>query len=174
MQPCIIGVPTRCATHQSGPRLLTKHQRRSETQMATALTDRFVARYLREAEHRERSMPVSAKDQRKDTMTKSMRAVAALIAAAGATGAIGLAAPAAHADTNDGKFLAAMKSEGITDHVSPQHAIEAAHAVCQKLDAGQTPTQVANDVLNSSAMPAYHSGFFVGASIKEYCPQHMP
>jgi hypothetical protein len=23
-------------------------------------------------------------------------------------------------------------------------------------------------------VPAYHSGFFVGASIKEYCPQHMP
>jgi hypothetical protein len=107
-------------------------------------------------------------------MKKSMRAVAALIAAAGATGAIGLAAPIAHADTNDGKFLAAMKSEGITDHVSPQHAIEAAHAVCQKLDAGQTPTQVANDVLNSSSMPAYHAGFFVGASIKEYCPQYMP
>src|SRR5215468_2693744 len=97
-------------------------------------------------------------------MKKSMRAFATLIAAASASGAIGLAAAVAHADTNDAKFLAALKSEGITDHVSPQHAI----------DAGQTPTQVANDVLNSSAMPAYHSGYFVGASIKEYCPQHMP
>jgi hypothetical protein len=29
-------------------------------------------------------------------------------------------------------------------------------------------------VLNSSNMPAYHSGYFVGASIKEYCPQYMP
>jgi hypothetical protein len=103
-------------------------------------------------------------------MKKSVQAFAALIAAAGA---IGLATPIAHADTNDGKFLAAMNSEGITDHVSPQHAIEAAHTVCQKLDAGQTPTQVANDVLNSSTMPAYQSGYFVGASIKEYCPQHM-
>ena len=142
--------------------------------MATALTDRFVARYLREAEQPRAVNASFGKDERKDTMKKSMRAVAALIAAAGATGAIGLAAPIAHADTNDGKFLAAMKSEGITDHVSPQHAIEAAHTVCQKLDAGMTPTQVANDVLNSSTMPAYHSGFFVGASIKEYCPQHMP
>ena len=106
-------------------------------------------------------------------MKKSMRAFATLIAAAGATGAIGLAAPVAHADTNDGKFLAALKAEGITDHVSPQHAIEAGHTVCQKLDAGQTPTQVANDVLNSSALPAYQSGYFVGASIKEYCPQYM-
>ena len=84
------------------------------------------------------------------------------------------AAPIAHADTNDGRFLAALTSEGITDHISPQHAIEAGHTVCQKLNAGQTPTQVANDVLNSSAMPAYQSGYFVGASIKEYCPQHMP
>ena len=106
-------------------------------------------------------------------MKKSMRAFATLIAAAGAAGAIGLAAPVAHADTNDGKFLAALNAEGITDHISPQHAIEAGHTVCQKLDAGQTPTQVANDVLNSSTMPAYHAGYFVGASIKEYCPQHM-
>jgi hypothetical protein len=84
------------------------------------------------------------------------------------------AASIAHADTNDNKFLAAMKSEGITDHVSPQHAIEAAHSVCQKLDSGETPTQVANDVLNSSTMPAYHSGYFVGASINAYCPQYAP
>ena len=107
-------------------------------------------------------------------MKKSMRAFATLIAAAGAAGAIGLAAPVAHADTNDGKFLAALKAEGITDHISPQHAIEAGHIVCQKLDAGQTPTQVANDVLNSSAMPAYQSGYFVGASINAYCPQYAP
>jgi hypothetical protein len=106
-------------------------------------------------------------------MKKSMRAFATLIAAAGVTAAIGSAATVAHAETNDGKFLAALKSEGITDHVSPQHAIEAGHTVCQKLDAGQTPTQVANDVLNSSTMPAYHAGYFVGASIKEYCPQYL-
>ena len=84
------------------------------------------------------------------------------------------AASTAHADTNDNKFLAEMKSEGITDHVSPQHAIEAAHMVCQKLDSGMTPTEVANDVLNSSSMPAYHCGYFVGAAIKVYCPQYTP
>jgi hypothetical protein len=80
----------------------------------------------------------------------------------------------AHADTNDNKFLAALKSEGITDHISPEHAIDAAHSVCQKLDGGETPTQVANDVLNNSTMPAYHAGYFVGASINAYCPQYMP
>jgi len=82
------------------------------------------------------------------------------------------AAATAHADTNDSKFLAVLKSEGITDHVSPAHAIEAAHTVCQKLDDGQTPSAVASDVLNSSNMPAYHSGYFVGASIDAYCPQY--
>jgi hypothetical protein len=65
-----------------------------------------------------------------------------------------------------------LKCEGITDHISPQHAIEAGHTVCKKLDSGMTPTQVANDVLNSSVMPAYHSGYFVGASITVYCPQY--
>jgi hypothetical protein len=36
-----------------------------------------------------------------------------------------------------------------------------------------TPTDVAGDVLNSSVMPAYHAGYFVGASINAYCPQYM-
>ena len=87
---------------------------------------------------------------------------------------IGLLAgsPTAHADTTDDKFLAALKSEGITDHVSSAHAIEAGHFVCVKLDNGVSANDVVNDVLNSSSMPAYHSGFFVGASIDAYCPRH--
>ena len=92
------------------------------------------------------------------------------IALVGPLGAVATA----HADNNDNKFLTAMKSEGITDHVSSQHAIEAGHSVCQKLDGGETPTQVANDVLNSSSMPAYQAGYFVGASIDSYCTQYAP
>ena len=102
-------------------------------------------------------------------MTKRLF-VAVAVALIGPLGA----ASTAHADSNDNKFLAAMKSEGITDHVSSQHAIEAAHSVCQKLDSGETPTQVANDVLNSSSMPAYQAGYFVGASIDAYCAQYAP
>ena len=52
------------------------------------------------------------------------------------------AAATAHADTDDQRFLVSLKSEGITDHVSPSHAIEAAHSVCQKLDGGETPIKV--------------------------------
>ena len=84
------------------------------------------------------------------------------------------AASTAHADTNDDKFLATLKREGITDHISPAHAIEAGHTVCQKLDQGMTLTDVAYEVLNSSNMPAYQSGYFVGASIAAYCPQYAP
>ncbi len=96
--------------------------------------------------------------------------VAAAVALIGPLGAV----QTAHADTNDNKFIALLQSEGITDHISPSHAIEAAHSVCSKLDAGETPTAVANDVLNSSTMPAYHCGYFVGAAIKVYCPQFTP
>ena len=108
------------------------------------------------------------------TAVISLRATRVLVAVVALPLGPLAAATAAHADTDDQTFLAALKSEGITDHVSPAHAIEAAHSVCQKLDAGETPTQVANDVLNSSTMPAYHSGYFVGASINAYCPQYEP
>ncbi len=96
--------------------------------------------------------------------------VAVAVALIGPLGAVSTA----HADTTDNNFLAMLRSEGITDHVSPQHAIEAAHSVCQKLDEGESPNAVANDVLNNSAMPAYHCGYFVGAAIKAYCPQYTP
>ena len=97
--------------------------------------------------------------------------VAAAIAVIAPLGAV----QTAHADTNDNKFIALLNSEGITDHIAPSHAIEAAHSVCTKLDGGMSLQRtVANDVLNSSTMPAYHSGYFVGAAIKVYCPQYTP
>jgi hypothetical protein len=80
--------------------------------------------------------------------------------------------PTAHADSIDDKFLASLRNEGITDHVSSGHAIEAGHFVCTKLDNGVSVADVVNDVLASSSMPAYHSGYFVGASIDAYCPRH--
>jgi Protein of unknown function (DUF732) len=83
------------------------------------------------------------------------------------------AAATAHADSHDQMFLSALQSEGITDHVSSSHAIEAGHMVCDKLDGGLSPSDEASDVLLSSQMPAYHAGYFVGASIKAYCPQYQ-
>jgi Protein of unknown function (DUF732) len=50
--------------------------------------------------------------------------------------------------------------------------IEAGHAVCQEFDAGKSASDIANEVLNGSDMPAYHCGFFVGAAVRAYCPQY--
>ena len=52
MKLCIIGVPARCATHQSGFKLLVSNGIK-EALMTTALTDRIVARYMREAQQRQ-------------------------------------------------------------------------------------------------------------------------
>lgn len=99
-----------------------------------------------------------------------MRVLIAVVALLGPLGTVATA----HADPGDAQFLAALKSQGITDNVSPAHAIEAGHLVCQKLDQGLTPTEVADDVVSSSSMPAYHSGYFVSAAITAYCPQYTP
>ncbi|OBG75756.1 MULTISPECIES: DUF732 domain-containing protein [unclassified Mycobacterium] len=81
------------------------------------------------------------------------------------------ATPAAHANAGDDAFLTALKGKGI-NFESPDAAVNSAHAVCHELDAGQTPEQVANDVLSSSKLDGYHAGYFVGLSIKAYCPKY--
>jgi hypothetical protein len=79
----------------------------------------------------------------------------------------------AHADRAnvDAGFRAALSSHGIM-YSSPEVAVVAAHLVCTKIDGGETPTQVAQEVLNYSRLDTYHAGYFVGASIAVYCPQH--
>lgn len=82
------------------------------------------------------------------------------------------AAQTAHADTTDQKFLAALEEQGIIDQSSAGHAIEAAHYICARLDAGDTPLAVMQEVLISSGLPEFHTGFFVAQSIYSYCPRH--
>ncbi len=81
-------------------------------------------------------------------------------------------APTAQADPNDDAFIAALEAKGIT-YESRQTAINSGHLVCHELDLGQTPEQVANDVLNSSHLDGYHAGYFVGVSIRAYCPNYV-
>jgi hypothetical protein len=52
MRPFNIGIPARCAKHQSGFKLLVSNGIK-EAPMTTALTDRIVARYMREAQQRQ-------------------------------------------------------------------------------------------------------------------------
>jgi uncharacterized protein DUF732 len=84
---------------------------------------------------------------------------------------VGVTAPAAHADAVDNNFLSALKAKGI-NVASPQAAIIAGHEVCDELDLGRQPSDVANDVTKNSNLDGYHAGFFVGASIAAYCPRH--
>ncbi|MEB4211530.1 DUF732 domain-containing protein [Mycobacterium sp. 94-17] len=98
--------------------------------------------------------------------------VARLLVTAAASAAVLAAAPIARADTTDQKFLAALAEQGIVDQASAAHAIEAAHFVCARLDTGETPMAVMQDVLSSSNLPEFHTGFFVAQSIYSYCPRH--
>jgi hypothetical protein len=87
-------------------------------------------------------------------------------------GLLGLA-PVAHADAADNQFLAMLKKDDI-NHASASAAIAAGKKVCEYLDTGMNLTNVEQDVENSSGLPDYDTGFFVGAAIKAYCPQFMP
>jgi Protein of unknown function (DUF732) len=84
---------------------------------------------------------------------------------------VGVAAPTAHADAVDDNFLAALRAKGIK-FASAQTAIIAGHVVCDQLDLGRQPSDVATDVTKNSNLDGYHAGFFVGASIGAYCPRH--
>ncbi len=113
------------------------------------------------------------------THVHSPRRVLPLFAACVVSVVALLAASFVHADPADidAHFLAALSSHGIT-YSSPEVMIAAGQVACTELDRGETPTTVAQDVMNnkdvltSSNLDAYHSGFFVGASIAAYCPEH--
>jgi len=98
-------------------------------------------------------------------------AMVTTFAAIALMGPLGAAAPIARAEPIDDRFLAALQAQGIT-YQSPEAAVAAGHLVCQELDQGETPQQVAQDVINVSNLDPFHAGYFVGASIGAYCPNH--
>jgi hypothetical protein len=97
---------------------------------------------------------------------------AGLLSVAGLLGLLG-PAPIARADASDDKFLAILKKDDI-NHASAASAIAAGKKVCEYLDSGMKLEGVESDVENSSGLPDYDTGFFVGAAIKAYCPSFMP
>ena len=86
-------------------------------------------------------------------------------------GITGLLVPFAHADAVDDKFLAALKSKGIS-FASPQAAIVSGHEVCDELDLGRQSSDVAAEVMKNSNLDSYKAGFFVGVSVAAFCPRH--
>jgi formate/nitrite transporter FocA (FNT family) len=107
------------------------------------------------------------------TQSASLRSLfAGFVLAIALLGGVAQAAPTAHADADvTTNFLGALASKGIT-YGSKQSVIVAAHQVCEELDKGEQPTDVANDVMTQTALDAYHAGFFVGVSIAAMCPRH--
>jgi hypothetical protein len=84
---------------------------------------------------------------------------------------VAVMSPTANADAVDDAFVSALKSKGI-HFQTPQKAVIAAHEVCDELDNGKTTAQVASTVQSNSDLDGYHAGYFVGASIRAYCPKY--
>jgi hypothetical protein len=72
----------------------------------------------------------------------------------------------------DEAFLKAIKGKGITIP-SEDYAIETAKQVCQLLDEDVSAVDVASQISKNSGIEIGKAGFFVGASIGAYCPEHM-
>jgi hypothetical protein len=84
---------------------------------------------------------------------------------------LGVAGPAAHADSTDDAFLQAISAKGI-HFQSPETALVAAHEVCDELDLGRSKPEVASEVMQNSNLSGYAAGYFVGASVRAFCPNH--
>jgi hypothetical protein len=100
-----------------------------------------------------------------------VRSLAGLVLFVAPLSLVAVAAPPAHADAVDQTFLSALKNKGI-NFASSEAAIVAGHEVCDELDLGRQPSDVANDVTKNSNLDGYHAGFFVGLSIAAFCPRH--
>jgi hypothetical protein len=104
-------------------------------------------------------------------MTPARILGAGLVPVIALLGTLGAARPIARADAADNTFTAALSSKGI-NFASPEAAIVAGHEVCDELDLGRTPAQVATDVTKNSNLDGYHAGYFVGLAVRTYCPKH--
>jgi hypothetical protein len=96
-------------------------------------------------------------------MKKSMRAVATFIGVAGATAAIGSAAPAAHADTSDQQFLNLVHSNGVGGQ--DDSLISFAHEFCNT----NGPYGTVFPLLGQGVLPGQIYTVKVAAS-RAYCP----
>jgi hypothetical protein len=77
----------------------------------------------------------------------------------------------ASASTADDTFLAQMQSVGVT-FTSPQAGIQEGQQVCKELAAGETGSQVANEILSQTNLTSKQAAYFVVYATKDYCPQY--
>jgi len=99
------------------------------------------------------------------------------IAATAVTGAtLGLAAlatsgTASALTTADDAFLTDIQSAGIT-YDDASVAVSNAHAVCEALDAGYAPEDIAIELLSLNDLSANQAATIVVASVEAYCPSY--
>jgi hypothetical protein len=94
-----------------------------------------------------------------------MALVGAGLAVAALVGVIPV--PPAHADDADDGFILALQMEGIE---GPRDAlIDAAHQICTKLQAGDTPIQVVDWVTSQTQLPSDSAKSLIGAAAATYC-----
>jgi hypothetical protein len=104
-----------------------------------------------------------------------LRHVTAFVGTAAAATALGLAAIAtagtAAASATDDMFIDVITEEGIQPP-SNAEAIGVAHDVCAMIDGGSDLYDAITSVSEITELDVESSGFFVGASIATYCPEH--
>jgi len=66
-------------------------------------------------------------------------------------------------------FLDTVKSH--FPGVAQEDLINGGHVVCNGLDAGEPVVGVVEDLINAG-FPSYEAGYFLGASVTAYCPDH--
>lgn len=82
-----------------------------------------------------------------------------------------LSAVPASADQTDDGFLAALERHGVVV-TDARTSIALGHAVCAGLDKGQTRTFVSLSLVKDTNLSPHEAGYFMGASVTSYCPQH--
>ena len=100
-------------------------------------------------------------------MTRIALALLAVIALAGCSSA---PAPAPPAVSNEAAYLTLM--DDLWPGVDDATWITLGHNICARLDAGQTPDQVAATMLTTGAVNEAGTKVLLRASVVTYCPTH--
>jgi len=79
-----------------------------------------------------------------------------------------VAAPVVAQPTDD-DFIDVIEDEGIP-FANSEDAIDLASAVCDYVDQGQAPAQVAVEISDPAGWTVEQSDLFVGAATRTYCP----
>ncbi len=84
-----------------------------------------------------------------------------------------MAAPAAHADSNDDLYIAALNKVGAGTSRAPREVlIHLGHTICSDLSSGRTPDAEMKGMFAESNVTEQQAAMLVVASIEFYCPQY--